>query len=596
MTRRRSRAARRAPRGVLRGAPMIRLRAGFIVIAMVLSLFGARLVQLQAVDPNAYAALAASQGSVEVVLPAVRGDIVDRNGVPMAASVAGAMVVADPVQTEPVAPELATFLSRELDIDYVTTLKKLRGTRGGSRFEYVARRVPSTVATDVLSRAADLGFKGLSTRPDPVRDYPAKDVAANLIGFVGTDEALAGLERTFDKRLSGTDGVARFQADSKSNRLPLGENTVQRAEDGHDLTTTIDMDLQWFVQRVLRQTVEDVRGESGTVIVQDVRTGELLAIADYPSYDATAPLDSPEDDLGSRALSDIYEPGSVQKILTAAALIDSGRITPRTPLRVPPELPRQDRVINDWFDHGPLKLTFAGVLAKSSNIGTVLAADQIGALRLRKYLTAFGLGKSVNIGVRGESAGILPAGALLTPQTKDRISFGQSLSVNAVQMTSAISTIANSGVRVPPSLIAGAAETDSGETVGTVTPSRVVSDRAANQTMMMMERVIDPEDGVAPRAAVPGYRVAGKTGTAQRVAPDCGCYDGSYTVSFGGFAPADDPRFAVYVVVQAPGVDGGGGSIGGPAFAKIMGYALRRYRVPPTGAKPSQLPVEWTKR
>ena len=175
------------------------------------------------------------------------------------------------------------------------------------------------------------------------------------------------------------------------------------------------------------------------------------------------------------------------------------------------------------------------------------------------------------------------------------MAFGQSLSVNAVQMTAAVNTIANGGVRVDPSVISGSATTEDGVEVGTdhTTTRRVVSTRAAEQTMEMMERVVDPEVGTAPAAAVPGYRVAGKTGTAQRVGEECGCYDGTFTVSFAGFAPADDPRFTIYVVVQNPRNGGGGGSVGGPAFSRIMSYALRRYAVPPTGTRPSQLPVEW---
>ena len=294
-------------------------------------------------------------------------------------------------------------------------------------------------------------------------------------------------------------------------------------------------------------------------------------------------------------MSDVYEPGSVEKVLTMSSLIDAGKVTPRTKLRVPGRLYRQDRAIKDWFPHDTINLTLAGVLAKSSNIGTVLAADKFSPQTLSRYLRAFGLGSRTDIGVRGETPGILPAGPLLTSQTKDRMAFGQSLSVNAVQMAAAINTVANGGVRVDPSIIAGTAVTDDGVTVGTdtATTRQVISPEAAKQTMKMMEKVIDPEDGVAPGAAVPGYRVAGKTGTAQRVGKDCGCYDGSFTVSFAGFAPADDPRFTVYVVVQNPRNGGGGGSVGGPAFAKIMSYALRRYAVPPTGTKPSDLPVEW---
>jgi cell division protein FtsI (penicillin-binding protein 3) len=294
-------------------------------------------------------------------------------------------------------------------------------------------------------------------------------------------------------------------------------------------------------------------------------------------------------------MSDVYEPGSVEKVLTLSSLIDAGRVTPRTRLTVPGSLMRQDRPIGDWFDHGTIRLTLAGVLAKSSNIGTVLAADKFQGDELREYLTAFGLGEPTGVGVRGESPGIVPAGSLWTSQTQDRVAFGQSVSVNALQMAAAINTIANGGVRVDPSLVRGTATTDDGQEVGTdtATARRVISEDAARKTMLMMERVVDPEAGVAPGARVPGYRVAGKTGTAQRASSECGCYDGTFTVSFAGFAPADDPRFTVYVVVQNPRNGGGGGSVGGPAFAKIMGYALRRYAVPPTGTKPSTLPVEW---
>ncbi|EON23382.1 peptidoglycan glycosyltransferase [Nocardioides sp. CF8] len=580
------------PQDARRGAPHFRLRFGLIVIAIVLSFFGARLVQLQGIDPNSYAAMAAAESVVEVTLPAERGDILDRNGLPLADSIHGKMVVADPFMTADDAPALATVLSQRLDVDYFKTLTRLR--EEGSRFEYIARRVPSTLAGDVLSELDEAGYEGITLRDDPIRDYPADDVAANLLGFMGTDEALGGLERTFDAQLSGTDGTARFQTGG-GNRIPLGENTVVPAKNGAPLTTTIDQDLQWFTQRVLTQTLRQYRAKSGVAIVQDSRTGEVMALADAPTFNANKPLEADEDDLGSRAINDAYEPGSVQKVLTAASLIDAGKVTPRTKLRIPPNLPRQDRVIGDWFDHGNIRLTLAGVIAKSSNIGTVLAADAFTPVDLVGYLQKFGLGQRTGIGMRGESPGILTPGDVMTSQTKDRVAFGQSVSVNAVQMATAVNTIANGGVRISPSIIRGSATTEDGTVVGTdvATEERVVSARAAKQTARMMERVVDEDAGVAPRAQVPGYLVAGKTGTAQRVDPDCGCYDGSTSVSFGGFAPADDPRFTVYVVLHDPQVDGGGGSISGPAFSRIMGYALSRYRVPPTEGKPSRLPVEW---
>ncbi len=581
------------PRGSLRGSPHRRLRFGFLVIAMVLSVFGARLVQLQGVDPNAYAAMAAAEGTVTLSLPAERGDILDRNGRPLADSVDGAMVVADPAMTRSKARELAKFLAGRLDVDYFETLKALR--LKDKRFAYIARRVPASKAEDVVAAAEEAGFEGLGTRHDPVRDYPAGDVAANLVGFMGTDEALAGFERNFNHLLAGEDGSERYSV-GIGNRIPLGHATIEPPVDGQDLNTTIDLDLQWYVQRVLRQTREDARADSAFAVVLDTKTGEVLALADDPTYDARDPRSAKtKGDLVSRAMTDVYEPGSVEKVLTLSALIDAGKATAKTRVVVPPDLVSGDRVIHDWFSHGTLYMTLAGVIAQSSNIGTVLASRNFETGQLREYLTKFGLGQRTDVGIAGETQGILPDPSIWTSMTQDRIAFGQSLSVNALQMAAAVNTVANGGVRVSPSLIRGTAVTDDGLSVGTdtATTERVISKRAAHQTALMMERVVDPDAGVAPSAQVPGYRVAGKTGTAQRVGPKCGCYNGTFTVSFAGFAPADNPRFTVYVVVQNPRNGGGGGSVGGPAFAKIMSYALRRYGVPPTGSAPSQLPTTW---
>ena len=388
--------------------------------------------------------------------------------------------------------------------------------------------------------------------------------------------------------------MARYSV-AAGQKIPLGEQTVVEAVDGQDLQTTLDRELQWYAQRVLRETVYGARADSGVAVVLDSRTGEVLTFADFPTYDANAPLEADEADLGSRGMSDVYEPGSVEKVLTLSSLIDAGRVTPRTRLTVPGSLMRQDRPIGDWFDHGTIRLTLAGVLAKSSNIGTVLAADKFRGDELREYLTAFGLGEPTGVGVRGESAGIVPAGSLWTSQTQDRVAFGQSVSVNALQMAAAINTIANGGVRVDPSLVRGTATTDDGQEVGTdtATARRVISEDAARKTMLMMERVVDPEAGVAPGARVPGYRVAGKTGTAQRASSECGCYDGTFTVSFAGFAPADDPRFTVYVVVQRPRAGASGGGTAAPVFRKILTHVLQKYAVAPTDTPPADIPIKW---
>ncbi|WP_240617114.1 peptidoglycan D,D-transpeptidase FtsI family protein [Nocardioides speluncae] len=582
------------PRG---GSALFRLRFGFVAIAIVLSIYGARLVQLQGLDPKSYAAMAAAEGVVSITLPADRGAILDRDGEPLAESVDGLMIVADPKLTTEHAPYLAKELANELGLDYFTTLKAL--SKPDTRFQYIARRVPATQALNAVERLTEAGYKGLATERDPLRDY-TRDVAANLLGYMGTDgEPLGGMELTFDKILAGKDGSARYEVGG-GNRIPLGDNQTVKPVDGKDLKLTIDLDLQWFVQRVLRQTVLNARAESGMAVVMDTRTGEVLALADDPTFDANGPLRREDkSNLGSRAMSDVYEPGSVEKVLTLAALLDAGKVTPWTKILVPPELPRQDRVIHDHWDHGNEKLTLTGVLAKSSNIGTVLAADQFEPAELHGYLDKFGFGQRTKVGVRGETAGMLSDPDTWSQINQDTIAFGQGVSVNALQMAAAINTVANGGVRVSPSLVRGSAVTDQGEQVGTdvASPERVLSEKAARQTAQMMEKVVDPEDGTAPKAAVPDYRVAGKTGTAQRVNPECGCYEqDAFDVSFAGFAPADDPRFTVYVVLRKPGVAGGGGSLAGPAFSTIMQHALRRYSVPPTGTKAPDLPVTWTRR
>ena len=531
--------------------------------------------------------MAAAEGTVDVVLPAERGDILDRNGQPLAASIDGLMVVGDPKMTEDQAPEIARFLSEKLDVDYFTVLKRLREQRaaGSSTSPGTSRRRwPPTS----LREAEDRGYEGLSTRRDPVRTYPAHDIAANLVGFMGTDKPYGGLEEVFNKALSGKDGSEKYEVGA-GNRIPLGDNTTvprrRRPGPAHD-------------HRPRPAVVHPAGAPPGRrgrpaaapaiAVIMDSRTGEVLALADDPTFDADDPGASPVKDRRARSLNLSYEPGSVEKVLTLSALIDAGKVNARTKMLVPGELHRQDRVIHDHWEHGLIKLTLAGVLAKSSNVGTVLAADRFAPGELRAYLAKFGLGQPTNVGLGAESRGNLPDPSVWNSQIGDRIAFGQSLSVNAMQMAAAVNTIANHGVRVDPTLIQGQATRDDGMEIGTdvSTTRRVVSAEAARQMTLMMERVVDPEDGVAPAAKVPGYRVAGKTGTAQRVGT-CGngvdkhgCYDGTNTVSFAGFAPAEDPRFTIYVVIQAPKVEGaGGGATAGPVFSKLMGFALQRYGV-----------------
>ena len=591
-----SRVAGRARRSLaaVRGASLWRLRVGFLIIAMVVSVFAVRLFQLQGLDAATYAEKARAVGAVQEILPATRGSITDRNGVPLAESLDGSMIVADPTNTSDNAAAIATILEERLGLDYIKTVQNLRWP--DTRFRYIARRVPTTTAEGLVKELAELGYKGLDTRRDPMRTYPAKDVAANLLGYVNDEgKAAGGAEQLFDTLLSGEDGSTTSDVGG-GNRIPLGDNSVTRPEDGQDLTLTIDRDLQWYAQRVLRQTVEDAGAQSGTAVVMDTRTGEILALADDPTYDPNDTVQRDLDELASRAFVDVYEPGSVQKVLTAAALIDAGLVDPLTEFTVPETLPSSDRVIRDYFPHGTLRLTLAGVIAKSSNIGTVLAAREMPGSRFYRYLRNFGLGERTGIPGYAESPGILSPPSSWIDIVRDNIAFGQGLAVNAVQMAAAVNTIANDGVYVQPSVVMGEATAFDGTVTGSdvAEQRRVISEYAAGLTRDMMEMVVDPDEGTAPGAGIEGYRVAGKTGTAQMINPECGCYDGKlFTVSFAGFAPADDPRFTVYVVVHKPTNGVGGGATGGPAFRKIMSYLLQRYAVAPSGSRPPQLPIEW---
>jgi cell division protein FtsI (penicillin-binding protein 3) len=582
-----------------RGRSELRLRVGLIVLAMVLSVFGARLFQLQGLDPKAYAAKANAEGLVSVPLPATRGSILDRNGAPLAESVSGLMIVADPERTDAHAEDIARILANQLHLDYFDVLSRLRKdpNKPGARFAYVARRVPATVARAAVDAIDKAGLKGIDTRIDPVRDYPGGDVAANLVGYMsvpGQSDTGGGLERSFDPLLAGKDGRETYEVGG-GNRIPLGENTEVKPVNGQNLSLTIDRDVQWYAQRVLRTAVQGARAQSGTAVALDSRTGEILALADYPTFDANRPGDAKQDDLGSRALSNVYEPGSVEKVLTMGGLLDLGKVTPRTKVKVPSGLPVADRVIHDYFSHDTIRLTLAGVIAKSSNIGTVLAARQYQPGQLWKYLDSFGLGHRTDIGMPGETRGLLPDPTTWSELTQATISFGQGVSVNALQMATAVNAVANGGEFISPSLIKGRAVTSSGAVVGsdTATRHRVISQQAAEKVSRMMEMVTTQGAGTAPGAAIDGYRVAGKTGTAQQVGGTCKCYDGSLAVSFAGFAPADNPRFTVYVVIQKPQGTASGGGTAGPVFRKILSYLLQKYAVPPTNTPPARLPVEW---
>jgi cell division protein FtsI (penicillin-binding protein 3) len=336
--------------------------------------------------------------------------------------------------------------------------------------------------------------------------------------------------------------------------------------------------------------VKQYKASSGTVIVMDVKSGELMAMANYPSFDPNKKYTS--QDLSNPALERSFEPGSVQKVVTMAALADAGLINLNTKLKVPGSIEVQRRTIKDHWDHGPLNLTIAGVVAKSSNVGTIMAAQQMRIPQFVKYLHDFGFGEPTGLNFPGETNGLITPGDEWPELTRSNVAFGQGLSVNAVQEAAAVNAVANGGVYVPPKLVRNYVDAD-----GTVTPNqtaaphRVVSEQAAKEVTTMMEAVT-AKKGTAPQAAIDGYLVAGKTGTAQQVDPKTGRY-GKWATSFAGFAPADNPRFVTYVVLHDPVGARGGGFQGGPVFRDVMSYALQKYVVPPSGAKQPNIPLTW---
>jgi cell division protein FtsI (penicillin-binding protein 3) len=365
---------------------------------------------------------------------------------------------------------------------------------------------------------------------------------------------------------------------------------VEEPKPGVSVQLTLDADLQWFAERRIEQAVNQYKAESGSVVTVDVKTDDILAMANYPTYDPNKPVKSSA--LKNPALEQVYEPGSVQKVVTMSALADAGLISLDTKLKVPGAISVQGRTIRDHFVHGTLDLTIAGVVAKSSNVGTIIASQQMPRPEFVSYLHKFGFGEPTGLNFPGESRGLMPPGDEWSELTRSNVAFGQGLSANAVQMAAAVNTVANGGVYVPPKLVKNYLDAN-----GKVIPNpsgesrRVVSEAAAKEVTTMMEAVTG-KGGTAPQAAIAGYRVAGKTGTAQEVDPACGCYK-KWATSFAGFAPADNPRFVTYVVLQNPTNGRSGGGQGGPVFRDVMSYALQKYAVPPTGSKPPIVPLTW---
>ncbi|MEU6930239.1 penicillin-binding protein 2 [Streptomyces sp. NPDC046385] len=599
------------------GSPKPRLRLVSLGLTLVMLVFVVRLLQVQAVDASAYAAKAEKHRYQEYTLSADRGEITDRSGVALAASVDAYDITADPKLFTPEeskvrdAPEqAAALLAPILGKEPADLAKKLRTPK--SRYTLLARKQTPQVWNQIkdLKKVYEQKAKpanggngvgllgGILSEPVTKRVYPNGELAAGILGYVNAEgRGAGGVESMLDKDLAGKDGKIRF-AQSGGRRVPTAGSQGTPAVPGSDIELTIDRDIQWAAQQAITDQVRKSKADRGYVVVQDTRTGEVLAMANAPGFDPNDLSQANATAMGNAALQDAYEPGSTSKVMSMAAVLEEGAATAGTRVTVPNRLHRGDRLFSDDVDHITWYLTLNGVLARSSNIGTILATGQLGENQaesnrvLYSYLRKFGVGSPTGLDFPGETPGILAKPQDWSTSQQYTIPFGQGLSLSAMQATSVYQAIANGGVRIEPTLVRGTKGPD-----GRFTPapapkeSRVVSEKTAKTLGQMLESVVDDEEGTGSKAAIPGYRVAGKTGTANRVDPELGVYKG-YTASFAGFAPADEPRIAVYCAIQNP-TKGSyfGGQICGPIYKKVMEFALKTLHVAPTGSEPARLPT-----
>ena len=590
-----------------------RLRILMLLVAVLFSIVGARAIQIQVVSADAMASEAADRMTVGRDVPAERGTITGRDGQVLAQTEATVNVIADPTMIatngkEPeamrdadrakaqVAPaEMAQIISAHTGVPAAELEEKLRRTtytdsRGQTlplKYVQLAKQVPSStwvrlnavlneVVKDESGKVVRGGYVGVFRESNPKRIYPLGSVASNIVGFMSEGKGRSGLEMAQEEALAGVKGREQFET-SPNGKIPLGNQTLKPAVDGQDFQLTIDPDFQWMVEKRLAERVDEVDGNWGAAVVMDVETGELLALANYPSYDANEPGKAEAGDTGNRAVSAVYEPGSVQKVLTIASLLDAGVTTPDRTYPIGATIEVGEHKVKDAFNHGDIDITTRGILVKSSNVGAITAARELKPAQLREYLAGFGFGQRTTLGLPGESAGSLP-GAGMPQFQADSMSYGYSLSATAVQMSAAIAAVANDGVYTAPSIIRA-----SGPRGGALAPApepvtrRVVSEEAARQTIDMMEqRTLDS----ATLLTIPGYRSGSKTGTA-RLTAATGGYAGQ-VASIVGVAPVEDPQILVYVLIARPDTSGAGLSMAGPVYRDLMSLALPRYGVQPS--------------
>ncbi len=530
----------------------------------ILTIFAGRLLELQAFRGDVLAAAAVDQRTRTVTILADRGAITDRNGAPLASTVearhltADQTLIADPYRT---AQALAPYVGMQVS----QIAERLMGER---RFVYVAKDLTPETWRSIEA----LGLSGIFSERTTKRIYPAGEVGSNVVGFVGAEgEGLAGIEYAMNDALAGVDGWRTYERGFAGPAIPNAETSGEASIPGTPVTLTLDRDIQYVAQRTITDAVVSAGAESGSIVVMDPRSGEILALAATPTFDANDPASAQPADLGNRALTDAFEPGSTTKVITVAAVLEEGGMSADTIIEIPPTLTRSGKVFNDARPHGGYTWDLTTALARSSNIGMILAAESVGGEALYDYMRRFGIGQPSGLGFPGETSGFLPAPADWSGTTFPTLAFGQGFSVNAVQAASVFATIANDGVRIAPSLVKAEVPREG---------VRVISEGTARSIRDMLATVVEV-GGTAPMAAIAGYDVGGKTGTAQAIDPECRCYDGDTIGSFIGMAPIDAPELVVAVTIVRPSVQQFGGELAGPVFKEIMTYALQARQVAP---------------
>ncbi len=587
-------------------SPVRRMRVLLIAIAVVFSMCAGRALQVQAFDPQAYAAEAAEAMQQTQVLPASRGEITDRYGDILAFTEDTVQVVADPKmirtngkmsdgqmtsrdrEVAAAAPQqLAQILARHLGNTPESYLPQLTDPK--SSYKVIAKRIPAQTFADIQAEMTQAKLLGLRRITAPTRRYPNGTLAANLIGWVNEQgDAAGGLELSLEKLLHGTDGKEVYDS-SPNGKIPLGDNVLIPAQNGRNFGLTIDSSMQLLAEQRLAKALADSGAQAAAVLVMNPNTGEVLAMANAPSFDSNEPGKGNLDDMGNRAAINVYEPGSVQKVLTFAALLDSGTVKPDDKVKIPEFVKHDQFKIRDWWNHGEITLRARGVFAKSSNLGTIMLARKMTKEQLHSYYASFGLGRRTNAGVLGEAAGYLPK-ATMPDYTRDGIAFGTSLSVTALQNAAAVASVVNGGVYHAPTVIATMDGQPYTRPNQDTTPRRVISEEASEQVRSLMEQQALEQKGSA--FSISGYRIGTKTGTARLVSADCKCYRGESVVSTIGVAPIENPQVLVYSVVWNPKKGSSGAAVAAPIMHDVLALALPRYAVAPSSGKGVKLPLK----